>query len=570
MMDRIPPLSPQRLALHHEIFRASLANAITCAEHNVEAAAGWALLSAEIADHMGCEKLMSAELEELLVKLATKIPVPKRGTPSDQRRWLHVFSEVPSIGGHAALAARWIALDSGQDRHSLVTTSQEAADVPQTMYDVTTSKGGTVCALGGVKSLNERARRLREIAWQEADVVVLHVHMWDVVPVIAFGVPGGPPVLLLNHADHAFWVGATVADSVINLRRSGQEVTERWRGVDRHAYLPIPLPMPSGHDPHLGRSIRTELGIPAQASVFLTVGSHPKYIAIGEVSFIETACRLLKQATDAYLIAVGPAPDHADWQAARVVTGGRLMAVGPKHELAGYFAAADVYIEGFPFGSLTALLEAGLAGLPCVRAPMPCPPPFTSDGEALDHLPQPADLDDYITQAAALAASPIHRRGQSKALKEAIERVHLGAGWQSFLNEIKAHLPAQHSTYQVSAPISPPLWVQYWLPYLVRRLSSDPLLFFYVRGYRLGLAPRPSMRMLLAAHKAAVPEHPPGTPGPIALGLFRGLIDPIASTLPFANRKASHKWWPRLILDYWYGRYIGWRVKAVNENREIK
>lgn len=570
MMDRIPQLSAQRLALHHEIFHSSLANAIACAEHNAEAAAGWALLTAEIADKMGCESLMSEELEKLLVRLAARIPLPERGTPSDQRRWLHVFSEVPSIGGHVALAARWIALDSGQDRHSLIATFQESTDLPRIIHETITSKGGSVRALGGVISLNERARRLREIAWQEADVVVLHTHTWDVVPLIAFGVPGGPPVLLLNHADHAFWVGATVADSVINLRRSGQEVAEKWRGVDRHTYLPIPLSKPSDHDPHFGCTIRTELDIPEQAPVFLTVGSHFKYLAIGEVNFIETACRLLKKVPDAYLIAVGPATDHADWQAAREVTSGRLTAVGPKHELAGYFAAADVYIEGFPFGSLTALLEAGLAGLPCVRAPMPCPPPFTSDGEALDHLPQPTDLDDYIAQAAALAASPIHRRGQSKALKEAIEKVHLGAGWQSFLDEIKVSLPAQHNIYQVSAPISPPLWEQYWLPYLVRRLGGDPLLFFYARGHRLGLAPRPSMRMLLAAHKAAVPEHPPGTPGPIALGLFRGLIDPIASTLPFANRKANHKWWPRLILDYWYGHYIGWRFKTANEDSEIK
>jgi len=570
MMDRIPQLTPQRRALHHEIFHSSLANAITCSEHNVEAAAGWALLSAVIADKMGCGRLMSAELEGLLVKLATRIALPKRGTSSAQRRWLHVFSEVFSIGGHSALAARWIALDSGKDRHSLVTTFQEATDVPRAMYEAIMSKGGTIHTLGGVKSLNERARRLREIAWQEADVVVLHIHMWDVVPVIAFGVPGGPPVLLLNHADHTFWVGSTVADSIINLRRSGQDVAEKWRGVDRHAYLPIPLPVPSDHDPHLGRSIRIELGIPEQAPVFLTVGSYFKYLAIGEINFVDTACRLLKKVPDAYLIAVGPTADHPDWQAARDVTGGRLMAVGPKHDLAGYFAAADVYIEGFPFGSLTALLEAGLAGLSCVRAPIPCPPPFTSDGEALDHLPQPANLDDYIDQAAALATSPISRRSQSKALKEAIERVHLGAGWQSFLDEVKARLPAQHNIYQVSAPIFPPLWEQYWLPYLVRRLGGDPLLFFYVKGHRLGLAPRPSMRMLLAAHKADVPEHPPGTPGPIALGLFRGLIDPIASILPFANSKANHKWWPRLILDYWYGRYIGWRFKAVNENSEIK
>jgi len=438
------------------------------------------------------------------------------------------------------------------------------------MYEAIISKGGEIHALGGVKSLNERARLLREIAWQEADVVVLHTHMWDVVPVISFGVPGGPPVLLLNHADHAFWVGAAVTDILINLRRSGKDVAEKWRGIDRHAYLPIPLLTPGKHVPHSRRSVRAELGIPEQAPVFLTVGSHFKYLTIGEVNFIDTACRLLKKVPDAYLIAVGPTTDHPDWYTARGITGGRMMAVGQKHELAGYFAAADVYIEGFPFGSLTALLEAGLAGLSCVRAPISCPPPFTSDGEALDHLPQPTDLDDYISQATALVTSPTYRRSQSQTLKEAIEGIHLGADWQSFLDDIKAHLPTQHSIHQLSATISPPLWEQYWLPYLARRSRIDPLLYFYVRGHKLGLAPRPSLRVLLAAYKATIPEHPQGTPGPIALGLFRVLIDPIANTLPFTNNNTTHKWWPRLILDYWYDRYIGWRFKTTNEDNEIK
>lgn len=561
MMDQIPQLSPQRKVLHNEIYNTSLENAISCAEQDAEAAAGWALLSAEIADKMGCAGLMAADLEVLLVKLAKNISLPKLGASSDQRRWLHVFSEVPEIGGHAALAARWIALDNGQDRHSLVTIFQEAPDVPQKMYEAIMSKGGTVRALGGVRSLNERARMLREIAWQEADVVVLHTHMWDIVPVIAFGVPGGPPVLLLNHADHAFWVGAAVADSVISLRGSGQEVTEKWRGVERHAYLPIPLPTPGGPHPDIGHAIRKELGIPEHAPVFLTVGSHFKYLAIGDVNFIETACRLLNKVPDAYLIAVGPAIDQVDWQAARELTGGRLMAVGSKQELNGYFAAANVYIEGFPFGSLTALLEAGLAGLPCVRAPSQCPPPFTSDGEALDHLPQPTNLDDYIAQASDLATSPIRRLYQSKILKEAIERVHLDAGWQSFLDEFKACLPAQHNIYQVSAPNSPPIWEQYWQPYLVRRFGIDPLLFFYTEGHRLGLSPHPGLRMLFAAFKEVFPEHPRGAPGPIALGLFRGLIDPIANGIPFTNRTKKIKWWPKLVWNYWYDHYIGWRFK---------
>lgn len=565
-MERISQVSPKRLRLQEEIFRCSLSNAKASASSDLEAAARWSLLSAEIADTIAFDALMLAELETLLLKIAMTIPAPKRENSFARRRWLHVFSEVPHIGGHTALATRWIALDSGDDQHSLVITYQDAPDVPEMMKEAIEARDGKIHVLGTIKSLYDRSCLLREIAWREADVVVLHTNMSDIVPLVAFGVPGGPPVLLLNHADHTFWVGAAIADQVIHIRESGKEVAEKYRGITRHSYLPIPLTMPEADIPNIGRIVREKLCIPENAPVFLTVGSHFKYLPIGATNFINTACRLLKETPNAYLIAVGPSTSDPDWERARSITGGRLMAVGPQYELAKYFAASDVYIEGFPFGSLTALLEAGLAGLACVRAPMQCPPPFTSDGEALEHIPQPRDTEEYISQAAILAASSLERKTRSKALKKAIERVHLGKGWQSFLDEIKANLPHQHEIYQVSAQTTPLLWQQYWLPFMVRRFDGDPLLFFYVRGHRIGLKPRPSARMLAAAYRAAVPEHPPGTPGPIALALWRPLIDPIASTIPFNNKQPSRKRWPKAVLDYWYNHYIGWRFKPAGDS----
>jgi hypothetical protein len=45
---------------------------------------------------------------------------------------------------------------------------------------------------------------------------VLHVHPWSVIPVVALGMTGGPPVMLLNHLSQQFWVGGSVADLVLN------------------------------------------------------------------------------------------------------------------------------------------------------------------------------------------------------------------------------------------------------------------------------------------------------------------------------------------------------------------
>jgi hypothetical protein len=74
------------------------------------------------------------------------------------------------------------------------------------LADAVGSRRGKVTAIGSNGSLLDRAKALRELAWREADRVVLPVHMWDPIPAIAFGIEGGPPVFVLKHADHAFWV----------------------------------------------------------------------------------------------------------------------------------------------------------------------------------------------------------------------------------------------------------------------------------------------------------------------------------------------------------------------------
>ena len=42
---------------------------------------------------------------------------------------------------------------------------------------------------------------------------------------------GLPPVLFLNHADHLFWLGTSVADLVLNLRDAATDISIARRGV---------------------------------------------------------------------------------------------------------------------------------------------------------------------------------------------------------------------------------------------------------------------------------------------------------------------------------------------------
>ena len=156
-----------------------------------------------------------------------------------------------------------------------------------------------------VSPSSAKARWLREIARSSADLVVLHHYCEDVVPIVAFAVGGGPPVAVLNHADHHFWLGSTVADAVINQREIGKDLSERRRFARRNVVLPIPLEEPPGRLPRT--EARRLLGIPDDQVVLLSSGAPYKYIPCDGKNFFETASKILDRNPTAHLYLLGVA-----------------------------------------------------------------------------------------------------------------------------------------------------------------------------------------------------------------------------------------------------------------------
>src|SRR5262249_29331493 len=143
---------------------------------------------------------------------------PGSAQSSGRPRVLHVTTRVFAVGGHTRMICHWILSDSACE-HSIALVDQGELPVPR---DVSAA----VEASGGWLGRAEGGSRVSRAAWLRAaaasfDLVVLHHFAMDIVPTVAFAVPGGPPVAVLNHADHQFWLGSSVADVVINLRTAG-------------------------------------------------------------------------------------------------------------------------------------------------------------------------------------------------------------------------------------------------------------------------------------------------------------------------------------------------------------
>jgi glycosyltransferase involved in cell wall biosynthesis len=482
-------IASTRLALNEAVFEWCLRNARRrLARRALEPALAWSLLAARSAVHHGFGWLASPALEKILIEVAARLPVPADPAPrSGSNRWLHVMDQAYALGGHTALVERWTELDRRGDRHRVLLLSQRGT-IPPHLVEAIRDAGGDVTALDSGAPLIDRALRLRQEAWRYADRVVLHVHPWSVLPVVALGVAGGPPVILLNHLSQAFWVGGSVADLVLSLRDSALDWSRAYRGITRNALLPIPVPRPRESESRA--EARRALGLPADAVVLLTIGHAYKYRPLPGLDFLDAAAAILRARPHAHLLAVGPREDPR-WRALREATGHRALAAGPRHDLALFHAAADVYLEGFPIGSPTALLEAGLRGLPCVRAPVDAPPPFAIDGIAVRGVERPPDLAGYVSAALALVDDPGRRASEGAALARAIDTHHGASGWASQLMAAERALPAHHRLHPPvgAAPLPAPIR-DFSVALSTRHHADDTLTFTLRAALELGLRPR--------------------------------------------------------------------------------
>jgi hypothetical protein len=405
-----------------------------------EAAAAWVRVAAGLAACCPAGVLRSPRLERVLDQVSRAQLGAGPGRPAaaadGRRRVLHVLSTAPSIGGHVNLALRWRAADPASDARFVVTSDEV---VPEFLR-AATSHGRPPHVLQGA-SLVEQARELRGLA-AHVDVVVCHTHANDPVPGIAFGGDyAGAPVVLVNQADHVFFLGAGNFSVLVNLRPTlADHVSTHARGfpAGHGAFLPIPVPEE--------RSARREdakraLGIDPATTVALTLARDTKYRPSPlHPSFLELVEPVLAAREKAVLLAVGPSADEPQWAAAATRLADRLQVCGPQPAPGRYLDAADVYVDSFPFSSTTSMLEAAVRDVPVVGF---CPytglARLLGGGDIVDEVAVSARTpDEYRDRLGALLDEPLAREDLGRRTGQVVRATHGAAGWSGALEEIYA------------------------------------------------------------------------------------------------------------------------------------
>jgi glycosyltransferase involved in cell wall biosynthesis len=356
---------------------------------------------------------------------------------TQRRRVLHVATMILDVGGLTRTILNWVRKDR-TSQHSVVLTAHGDERILPLVPRAIAASGGQLVSLPTTMPALTRAYWLRCFAQEAADLVILHLHPYDVIPLAAFAEPGTPPVALVNLADQSFWIGSTVADAVIHQREVGAWTSRDLRFTRNDQLLPIPLCEP-GSDVTRSQA-RTALGVPDDHVMLLSVGRSIKYAPSGRQSFFRTACAILDRHPQAHLHLVGVgAEDHA--ASPGFINHERMHFAGRIEEPTIYQRAADVYLEGFPFGSQTALLEAALAGLPCVLAPGLATPLLATQDLALTGIvDNPRDEEHYIARTSDLVRDRDHRRQLGDLLRQRVLGHHVDRSWNGYLDQIYSTL----------------------------------------------------------------------------------------------------------------------------------
>ncbi|MEQ1544352.1 glycosyltransferase [Methyloglobulus sp.] len=342
---------------------------------------------------------------------------------SGRRRILHVTPGL-SMGGHRQLLYQWIYNDR-TSCHSLALIDQ-VGEIPKQYYEIIQNSGGSLVALPP-SNCYEKAQLLRALARNTADLIVWHLIGPDVISMVAFATHECPPVVLIDHCDHLFWLGSSVADLVVNLRTLGAELTAERRFASCIEVIPIPL-LESKNNMSRGDARRI-LGIKEDQIMLLSIGRAEKYRPYGVYDFVMTANKLLDRQQDAHLYVVGESTVGIT-PFLNCALHDRLHFMGSIDDPSIYRSAADIYLESFPFGSQTALLEAALSGLPVVPAYAPLFPMLVANDDALtDILPNTKNELEYIKRVEALIREPEQRAAFGDTLRKRLLVDHVGNGW---------------------------------------------------------------------------------------------------------------------------------------------
>ena len=402
-----------------------------------EQASVQAAIAAMIAASPHAGFYVSPRLERMLVDIGrrtAKATTYTRTPNTPIRHVLHVVSEVLPVGGLTNMLTRWIAEDNTRT-HSIAAIHHRG-ELPAATCEAVARTGGKIHRINHTPGFQTAwAEELRQLARQH-DAVVLSIYGQDPVAIMAFAEPAKlPPVMYLNHGDHLFWLGASIADVVMNMREEAQTLSIARRTIEPQRNVVLPTMVSPAVRTRSREEAKRALGMAPDTILLMSAARGMKYRTVNGVTFAAPHVGLLKKYPKAQLLVVG-AGERPDWQADCAAVEGRIQPLPETSDTSIYFEAADIYVDSFPFVSSTSMMEAAGLETPLVSR-------FYGEPEARIFAINHPGIDkptlhgsterEYVAHLDRLISDPALREAKGKEARDAVLHYHTPPSWLTFI-----------------------------------------------------------------------------------------------------------------------------------------
>ena len=392
------------------------------------------------ATYNGTGYFYSTQLEKFYTDLANKYDISSYYTKYKPYSFLHVMTTCYSTSGHTRVVERWIGQSGKEERHSVVLLNQEFECIPDLLKVNVKEKNGDFIVFNSDETQIKKALELRKIALNY-EYVILHTHMDDPIATIAFGTSKFTrPVIFYNHADHMFWIGKSVADTVADLK-GVTSITKSKRLIHNPYFLGIPL------DNQVRiiskEEARKRLSLPLDKKIILTIGGGSKYFPIGEYDLSNAFVRILQKNKDAILYCIGPKINAAPWKRLNKTILERANFTGCidyEKDYQIYLSACDLIIDSYPMPGYTVAVDAITHSVP-----------FLSIDNTLGQLDFVTRTDGYcknetelIQKACAVLNDDVYSNKIIKQEKDIFYEENSTAAFKPKLQKLIEITPKQH------------------------------------------------------------------------------------------------------------------------------
>lgn len=321
------------------------------------------------------------ELEDILTARCMSV-VQKGDAHLPLKDCIHLISEPYLIGGHTRLMEQLSTMHSEKPDLLITRQSDERAIERTRIFfnECTFVKPGTP-----LKKIAEIIEYLKSYKR-----VVLHIHPDDMVTVIACNILKtitGAKVFFVNHADHVFTYGSTVADVYFEISTFGQQRDMKKNISGMKSFLGIPLS--SNWVPKKHR-------LPERDDVlnFFSAASPFKFKPVKNYDSRPTIHRVLSEFKNATFWIVGANPyTNVWWWSLKIRYWRRfkILSSVPYESYLKLLEKADFYVDSYPAPGGTAFAEQLVSGRRCVGLSAPI-----QGYSPADNL-KSKSLDDLIT-----------------------------------------------------------------------------------------------------------------------------------------------------------------------------